>query len=365
MNKKAAPLDRESLQKWLNQQLGGGVTVRALHAPTNGYSAATLLIDADIESAGIVTARRWVLRLEKQDRHIFRDTDIARQGQMMRALAAHGLPAPNVIAIETDSAVLGGKFLLMDRIDGVSLPQHPNYHSEGLLTRLAAGRRRSLWADAITTIASINALERSPDFDFLDKPQYGAAGLDQYLGWLAAWRDEAMEGRANPVLDAALNRLLGDKPDNRHVEVLWGDSNPGNFLFSESGGVAAVLDFEAAALGPAEIDLGWWFYVDDLISFGSERLPGLPDRAEIIALFEATLGRKTSDLAYYEMLAALRMGLVIARTVNLLIRSGALPPDNTAACNNPCTQWLAMHMNIPAGDTGADFMAFTQAMNDG
>ncbi|MDB6059935.1 MAG: hypothetical protein JWM78_38 [Verrucomicrobiaceae bacterium] len=358
------PVDVSKLEKWLSQHFAdqGQLSLISVNVPANGYSAATILIEADITRNNETQRRDLVLRLEKQGQHVFLDTDIARQGRMMIELRRRGLPAPNVLAIETDATVLGGKFLLMDRIDGVSLPQNPSYQVAGLLTQLDAEQRSQVWGEAISTIAIINRLNWQQGFEFLDKQQFGEPGLDQYLRWLSAWRDEVMEGQPNPIIDAALTILQRDKPDNRHVDVLWGDSNPGNYLFTTNGHVAAVLDFEASALGPAEIDLGWWFFVDGMLSFGVERLPGLPERDEVIARFETELGRKISELAYYELLAALRMALVIARTSSLLIKSGHLPNTNKTPCNNPATQLLAMKLNLSGGESGEDYLAFCAAM---
>lgn len=368
MNNKAEnnyPVDLLKLENWLREKFSqqGYLTLNSVKIPGNGYSAATLLIDVDIAHGNQTKNYQWVLRLEKPGQHIFLDTEIARQGQMMIQLRRCGLPAPNILAIESETAALGGKFLLMDRIDGVSLPQMPNYQVAGLLTQLSEENRQHLWTDALSTIASINRLHWQQGFEFLNKPQYGEPGIDQYLSWLSAWREEAMNGTPNPIIDVALLRLGRDKPDNRHVDVLWGDSNPGNYLFTERGGIAAVLDFEASALGPAEIDLGWWFFMDEFICFGSERLPGLPERDVQIAQYESVLGRKISDLPYFELLAGVRMALVIARTANVLINTGRLATANKTACNNPVTQMLAMKMNIPGCEVGEDFFAFAAAMS--
>src|SRR3546814_10851741 len=99
---------------------------------------------------------------------------------------------------------------------------------------------------------------------------YGPAGLDNYLDWIAAWRAQACGAEAHPVIDPAILWLSRNKPSGPAVELLWGDSNAGNFLFAPDGSVIAALDFEAAAIGPAEIDLSWWFFIDDMLSRSEE-----------------------------------------------------------------------------------------------
>lgn len=356
-------IDKNNLQHWLQQQLypNDNCSIVNIAVPGSGYSAITGLVDVDVNGQ----TQQLVLRLEKSGEHIFLDTDIGRQAQMMSALSQQtSIAVPGVRGLETDSRVLGGQFIVMDRVEGEALPQNPAYYSAGLLTRLNPENRFQMWTEAVEAVAQINRLDWQPGFTFLDKPYYGSPGLDQYLGWLGAWRDEAMDHQSNPVLDQAIATLLADKPHNTHVDVLWGDSNPGNFMFSEAGQVTAVLDFEAAALGPAEIDIGWWFFIDSMINFGVEPLAGIPDKAQLLASYEAKLGRKVQQLDYYELLAAVRIGLVIARTVKLLIKSGRLPADNRAATINPVTQMLAARLGIEGITAGPDYMAFAQAMSE-
>src|SRR3546814_10870978 len=113
----------------------------------------------------------------------------------------------------------------MARVNGVPLPQHPSYHVAGLLQELTEEQRQASWADAITTIASINRIEWQQEFQFLVDPAYGPAGLDNYLDWIAAWRAQACGAEAHPVIDPAILWLSRHKPSNPAVELLWGDSN--------------------------------------------------------------------------------------------------------------------------------------------
>lgn len=359
-------IDLNALQRWLTVRLQADrdVSLQAVTIPSTGYSAQTVLFDIEWTKSGTVEQRSLVLRLEKVGQHVFLDTDIGRQGHMMMALNQAGLPAPAVIGIETDTTVLGGQFLVMERSEGCSLPQSPNYHVAGLLTELAVEQRRQLWDDAVATMARINRQPWREGFEFLNKPQFGEPGLAQYLAWLDAWRHEAMNGEANEVIDTAIATLIAERPGDAPVDVLWGDSNPGNFLFTGSGAVSSVLDFEAAALGPAEIDLAWWFFMDDMFSAGHERQAGLPSRAQQIAHYETSLGRSVNHLPYYDMLAAVRICLVLARSANLLIQTGRLPTDNKTAHCNPAVKRLADKLSLPVEFDGEDFAAYLLAMNE-
>src|SRR3546814_20575191 len=82
------------------------------------------------------------------------------------------------------------------------------------------------------------------------------------------------------LVRSALVYCLDNRPSEACVSVLWGDPTPSNTMFRPDGTVAALIDWELAALGPPEIDLAWWLYFDELfsITFGVKRLEGLPDR---------------------------------------------------------------------------------------
>ena len=212
-------------------------------------------------------------------------------------------------------------------------------------------------------MASINRLNWRDRFAFLHDGARGPAGLGSYLAWLADWRDEACGGRSHPIVDAAIARLHRDQPADAACELLWGDANPGNFLFADDGTISAVLDFEAAAIGPAEIDLSWWFFIDAMLAAGQPSPAGIPDRPTQIAWFETALGRSVTDLGYYDILSAVRMTLVVARLGLLLVAEGVLPPASTAWRANPAASRLAELIGMPPERDLTDYWALVSLMN--
>src|SRR3546814_15776660 len=97
--------------------------------------------------------------------------------------------------------------------------------------------------------------------------------------------------------EAALDYILQNKPAQAPVNVLWGDATPSNVMFDDEGKVKAVIDWELATLGPAELDLAWWLYFDDLFSsrFGVQRLEGLPTRETSLALCDRSEARRVGE----------------------------------------------------------------------
>jgi aminoglycoside phosphotransferase (APT) family kinase protein len=355
-------IEADRLESWLRQvpALGPECRIVEIAMPKTGFSADTLLVDlADCHGGN----RGLAVRVERPGRDTFLGAGIERQARMIEGLHRAGIRVPALFGRETDIAVIGAAFLVMERVEGRSLPQYPSYHVAGWLHDVAEGGRARIWTDALTMIAAINRLEWHAEFGFLHDARYGEPGLGAYLAWLRDWRDAACGAAAHPVIDAGLAWLDQHRPKEASVELLWGDSNPGNFLFAADGSVAAALDFEAAAIGPAEIDISWWFFLDEMLAAGQPLPAGLPDRARQVAIYEAALGRPVRDLDYYRVLCGVRMSLVMAQTVRHLIADSLLPPDSHAGLANPASAMLASMIDVAAPGTFEDYMQMVAVMN--
>ena len=318
MQRLAPEVIREKIGPWLESRIAGAsnVTVAPVSFPTaGGRSAESSYIDIAFDREGRREIERLVMRREFDD-DIFLDADIRLPWRMMRAVREHSdVPVPECIGIEIERSVLTTPFLVMRRCSGRIAPQAPNYNIAGWIAELAPHERARLWRNGIEMIGRVHALDWRDGFDFLDDPSRGETGLDQYLDWLERWYLWALAGRVLPLGEAALSYLKTRQPAGPHVDVLWGDAAPHNLLFNDDLSVSAVLDWETARLGPGESDLAWWLFFDELMSTGIEveRLPGLPDRTETIAIYEAVSGRRAEDMEYYSALSEFKMMVVSVR----------------------------------------------------
>jgi aminoglycoside phosphotransferase (APT) family kinase protein len=89
--------------------------------------------------------------------------------------------------------------------------------------------------------------------------------------------------------------------------LLHGDPNPGNYLL-DGDSVAAVVDWELAAVGDPRSDLG--FYAALLTVFGG--MPGEGGQTLLSSAYEGVTGRRLHNLAYYEALGLYKMMVVLA-----------------------------------------------------
>jgi aminoglycoside phosphotransferase (APT) family kinase protein len=366
MSKVDGETDRKVIGEWLARRIPAArfLKIEEWEKPKVGNSAETIFVTAAFQQEGVLNRERLVLRRQMEGTDLALDADLGREFALLQALARHPRTrAPAVFGLETDRGVLGSPFYMMERIDGRTVQQYPNYNEEGWLADASPALRSRVWKNAIEAVAEIHKIDWVDGLRFLDDPKRGQPGLAQYLRHLEDWYVWAAQGREQPVGDAALAWLKTNMPAQTSLGVVWGDAIPANMIFASDGRVAGVIDWELAGLGPGEIDLGWWLFFDRLFSegFGVERLAGLPDRAETIAIYEAAAGRMVVDIDYFEVLAMVRLGIIGVRQFDRQVSFGRIPPTSKAYLHNPMMAMIARKLDLPVPEVGADYAALLSA----
>jgi aminoglycoside phosphotransferase (APT) family kinase protein len=360
---------RNRLRDWLEASVDGwrDVRIEPLEVTTgSGFSAEIFFVDVEYASSEGRQSKTLVVRRQPQDHEVVFASSLKLQGQMIAALDALGsIPVPEWIGMELDPSVLEMPFIVMGRVDGQAATQNPNYNAAGWLYEMSPETRADVWRNAIEAYARMTTIDWQEDgFGFMARPDWGAPGLDQYLGYIEAWYNACRKNREMPYVDAAIDYIRTHQPADAPVNVLWGDSTPSNVMFAPDGGVNALIDWELAALGPAELDLAWWLYFDDLFSrrFGVERLEGLPTRDETVAIWEAAAGREARHLDYYDVVVALRMALVVVGAFDRQVAMGNIASTNKSLNANFMTLYLAERLGMDVPELGPDFYAFMRNM---
>jgi aminoglycoside phosphotransferase (APT) family kinase protein len=151
-------------------------------------------------------------------------------------------------------------------------------------------------------------------------------------------------GRRLPLFEEAVVWLRHHLPSEPEVVLNWGDSRLGNILFRDFVPVA-VLDWEMVTLGAPEADLAWWVVFNRLHTdgIGKPNLPGFPSPAETVEQYERLSGRPVAvaDMAFYEVRAAVRAGLLLVRFTDALVANGTLAADAPKTPYTPATNVLA------------------------
>jgi aminoglycoside phosphotransferase (APT) family kinase protein len=207
-----------------------------------------------------------------------------------------------------------------------------------------------LYAASIEMMARVHRLDpASLDLGFLRTGE-AATGFAEQLTAAERWFRWAAGDQPQPVLDATLAWLHENLPTNPPAEVLnWGDARVGNMLYDGFQPVG-VLDWEMAGIGPAEVDLGWWLFLNRHHSagMGLPQLPGFPDDPTTVAMYEQALGRPARDVFYYDVFGGFRFGIVVLRAAQGLMLAGRMPADITYGQVNGATTLLAEMLDLPA-----------------
>jgi aminoglycoside phosphotransferase (APT) family kinase protein len=346
-------LVRKRLARWIADRIPGAedVEVGPITAPgETGFSSETLLIDATWTAGGEGQEERWVIRSRPRQNTVFPDYDLHAQYLCMQHVArASDVPVPRVRWWEPDTDVLGEPFYVMDRVEGLVPSDSPPYTVVGFLAEATAEQQARLYRAEVDILARLHAIDwYKAGFDFLSRPEFGKPGLTQqfeYYRWFLRW---AGEGREQPTIEAAFDWLENNRPAGADRVVLnWGDARPSNIMVRDFEPVA-VLDWEMATLGPPEVDVAWFVYLNRFLSegVGAAPLPGFLDADDTKALYEELSGTELGDLHYYQVWAGVRFAIIFLRIIQRMERQGTLVPGWTEQ-NNICTQFLAEVAGLP------------------
>jgi aminoglycoside phosphotransferase (APT) family kinase protein len=246
---------------------------------------------------------------------------------VMRRLGARGIPVPDIVGIERDAAVLGSPFYVMRRVSGRTPSDVPSWHKRGWTVELSPAERGLLCDNGLRALVDVHRIAEADTLGFLrGNADQGQTALQCYLNRLAGWydwcRDDLDVGA--DTLAEALGTILDSAPDTDAETVVWGDARVGNICFGDDLSVVALFDWETAATGPPDIDLGWWLMFERFLceSLGFTRLPGIPDDDEIVRRYLEFGGTLTGDIAYYQLVAAFVLSLINNRLARLLVRDG-------------------------------------------
>jgi aminoglycoside phosphotransferase (APT) family kinase protein len=182
---------------------------------------------------------RYVLRLPPPGARIAGPADVIRQGRIMAALHASGLPAPAIPILSAEPAVDGRPYVLMEAVEGTRIEK--------------AGveqRPLDISASAVEVLKRLQALPLMLTGIGDEEPVTLQAEMMRWA-WLMQRAPEELTTRAGE-LGGLLARHV---PRERPPTLVHGDYHYGNMLFHGSH-VVAVLDWEIAEIGQPLLDLG-------------------------------------------------------------------------------------------------------------
>lgn len=312
----------ESLAGWLGNKMPAAENIRIVNLsyPLGaGMSHETILFDALWGEGGSEQRKGMVVRIKPMRHLVYQDDMFEQQFKLMQLMRDSGhVRVAEPLWFDSDPALLGAPFFIMEKVAGRVAVSYPPYSQEGWLVDTPPAQRRKLWTDAVTQLAAIQKVPVA-DAGFLNLPGEFSENFDQevdrwrrYLDWVDP------DGQA-ALLRKGFDRLLAARPDNRPEGLVWGDARLGNMMIGDDHKVAVVMDWEQPSLGGALHDLGWWLCSDrtQTETRGIPTLDGMGSRDETIALWSEVSGKSAADIDWYEAFAMFKMECLGIRMVAL------------------------------------------------
>jgi aminoglycoside phosphotransferase (APT) family kinase protein len=332
-----------SLGEWMSARMPEALDLRIenLNYPRGaGQSHETILFDARWNERGEEKTKGFVVRIKPGRFTVFVDTLFEQQFGVMKVLSDGGyVRVARPLWLESDPAVLGKPFFVMEKVKGRVPVSIPPYREVGWVAEATPAQRWHMWEGGVRQLAAVQSVPLS-EIQFLAGPAHAREGLaqewDKYTRFLA-WVEEE---RPWPVVAAAMARLKDMWPDNQPPGLVWGDARLGNMMFDDTFDVVAVMDWEQPSLGGALHDLAWFLVLSEIMhgaGDGKPHLEGMGTREETIALWEEITGHSSRDVEWFEDFTRIKMSLTGIRIAAL---RGTPMPDN---------QWLAERLKVPEG----------------
>ncbi len=267
--------------------LGEGVEIAELTRLPGGASRETWSF---VARRGPGESRRMVLRRDPPGAP---SSGVRLEAALLAGAARAGVPVPNVVAAGDEHAGLASSFVVMDFVEGETIPRRilRDTELESARAGLAGQCGRTLAAVHRIPLAEVPGL---PGGDPLESLR---AVLDRL-------------GQPHPAFELAFRWLGETRPPRSAPVVVHGDFRNGNLIVGPDG-LRAVLDWELAHAGDALEDLGWlcvkaW-------RFGAP-LPvgGFGTTEQLVDAYESASGRTVDPqaLRWWEVLGTLRWGII-------------------------------------------------------
>jgi aminoglycoside phosphotransferase (APT) family kinase protein len=267
-----------------------------------GWSHEIYVFYANWEENGRQERRGLCLRKDPGVSLLRELSSLKEQFRVLKALENTAAPTPKAYWYEEDRSLLGGPFLIMEKVEG----EAPNPWSRaGKQFYAEAGKRDKLPLSFIEALASLHNLDwKAAGLDFLGVP---AAGKDFALREIAKWEKliQLSARKPEPVLTEILMWLRANAPEVQRLAFVHGAYRTGNLIIKDDA-VAAIIDWELQVIGDPMYDVA--YVLSDLNREGSPLLSCVVERDFFIDTYQKLTGL-TIDLEvcrYYEILYMMR-----------------------------------------------------------
>ena len=306
-------LNVDSLTDYLRGRIDGvegGITVEQF---PGGHSNLTYLLRTN------EGGREYVLRRGPLGPVAPKAHDMVREFLLLQRVHPHFPPAPAVLLLCDDLAVLGCVFFVMERRRGIILreaipselevlPNCPQVISEAFIDCLARLHAVDVFHAGLVA---------------LGKPEGFLAR--QVQGWGERWHratTDDMPKASATEMDAVIRWLAERMPVSAAPTLVHNDYKLDNIMLALNGlpSVAAVLDWEMATVGDPLADVGlalcYWVWAQTALPPGRAlpsltSQPGWYTRDQFVQRYAEQTGRDLSPIGYYEVLGIFKLAVIL------------------------------------------------------
>lgn len=318
--------NEERLRAYLHGQLPGSSQPLSVRQFGGGAANLTYLLDYGTHE---YVLRRPPLGPLAKSAH-----DMDREYRVLARLHKVFPPAPRALLFCDDEGVIGAKFFVMERHEGIvvrrSLPdcfdtrEAPQHMTDALVANLV-----DLHAVDYETIG-LGKLGR-PD-GFLNR---------QVEGWWKRWQNAQIGDLES--LTAVYEWLRTHLPEHSETSLVHNDYKLDNVMFDpdDAGSVVAVFDWDMCTLGDPLNDLGtllaYWIQADDPRPFQFMAMmpvdPRFPSRHDLVERYAQNSGRDVSNIRFYHVLGLYRLTVILAQ-IYIRFERGQTQDQRFAALKN-------------------------------
>lgn len=240
----------------------------------------------------------YFLRLPPPGVKLEGTADVLRQVAAIKALADTDVPHAPILWSGDDPRWFGVPYFVQPRLEGDTLKNdYP--------LRFTDAQLRDMARDAMTALAGIHKVDPAR-----------APYLGEYWGYqfdVERW-DRFYERAAEPellALQPRVKQLLLDKiPHSARIGIYHGDFQWSNVLYSPSGKLSAVIDWELCGIGPTLNDVGWICAFSDPTAWAHQATGRMPGGDELEAWYREAYGSDAGDIGWFKALAVYKFSII-------------------------------------------------------
>jgi aminoglycoside phosphotransferase (APT) family kinase protein len=296
-------INQKSLEAWFGENVPGVDFPLQFERIAGGHSNLTYRVT---DAAG----QKWALRRPPLGKRLGSAHDMGREHKVVSALGGTEVPVAPVVGLCEDESVNDAPFYVMEFVEGPIL--------RGLMEAEIfpdEGDRRAIGERVADTLVAIHSVD--PDAvglgDLGKKEDYVARQLHR---WQGQW--EKSKTRELEPIDRVHEALSARIPEQGPATIVHGDYRLDNMILTDSGEVAAVVDWELCTLGDPLADVGllmvyWPERGEDSLALGmpANLAPGFPTREELTSRYAERSGRDLSDLDFYVALGYWKLAIIL------------------------------------------------------